>query len=115
MNGWITVFPKQGEWLHLHNLLTVGILNQWLEENYRKTRIRALTISGNEMRKWRLTTKDKVNTFCVYLRNNVGTDKCKLRIEAKKRHHRLPDIFAQEFEAAFLDHRFVLRTDTKSR
>ncbi len=87
MSGWITVFPKDGsEWFYLYNLLSVGVISEWLQENYQTTRVRALTIMGTEPRKWRITTKDKVKTFCAYLRNHTGTSKAKLRIEYKKRH-----------------------------
>ena len=87
MNGWITQFPKQGEWFHLHTYCSVVVIAQWVQENYRKTRVKALTISGDDMRKWRLTTKSKVKTFCAWMINNSCTDKARLRIEVKKRHH----------------------------
>ena len=90
MNGWITQFPKQGSYFHLHNLMSVGIVVQWLEENYRKTRVVAISISGEEMRKWRLTTNAKVKTFCAWMRNNSCTDRARIRVQYKIRHHRRP-------------------------
>ena len=87
MNGWITKFPDQGEWMHLRTLMSVAIISQWLQENYRKTIVKAITISGDDMRKWRLSTKDKIKVFCAYLKNNCGTDNSKLRIMHKKRHN----------------------------
>ena len=89
-NGWMTQFPRQGDWFHFHNLMSVGIITQWIEENYRKTRIKALSISGGDMRKWRLSTKAQIKIFCVYMRNHACTDKTKIRVEYKKRHHRRP-------------------------
>ena len=87
MNGWITQFPRQGEYFHLHTLCSVAVVSQWLQDNYKKTRVKAITIAGDDMRKWRLTTKSKVKVFCVWMRNNSCTDKGKLRIMYKKRHH----------------------------
>ena len=88
MNGWIAVFPRENgqRWFYLHNLCSVGVISEWLQENYHKTRVKALTISGGDMRKWRLSTKDKVKTFVSYLRNNVGIDNSKVRVLYKKRH-----------------------------
>lgn len=91
MNGWLTRFPVQGQWMHLHihPLMSVAIISQWLQENYRKSRVKAITICGeDDMRKWRITTKDKVKVFCAYLKNNCGTGNAKVRIMYKKRHHK---------------------------
>ena len=90
MNGWITVFPKGTghQWFHLHTLCSVAVVSQWLQENYRITRVKAITIAGNDMRKWRITTRDKIKVFCAWMRNNCGTGQAKLRIEYKRRHHR---------------------------
>ena len=89
-NGWLTAFPKQGQWFHLHTLMSAGIIIQWVDENYRKTRVKAITSCGDDMRKWRLTTAAKVRTFCVYMKYNSCTGNGKVRVSYKKRHHRKP-------------------------
>jgi len=86
MSGWITAFPKDGEWFHFHNLASIATVSLWVQENYRKTRVKVLTVTGGKMRKWRLTTEDKVKVFCRWLSNNALTDKTKVRVEYKPRH-----------------------------
>lgn len=93
-NGWVTIFPRaEQEWYHLHNLISVALISEWLHDNYRKSRVKAISIMGDDQRRWRLTTEDSVRRFLGHIGNSFSTGeagKCKVRIEMKKRHHRLP-------------------------
>lgn len=100
-DGWKTIFPKQGHWLHLHNLMSAGLIIQWVDENYKDTKIKVCAYPGSgdnggmKPKKWRLTTRAQIATFSDWLIDNTGTNKNlifvgKVRVEAKRRHHDRP-------------------------
>lgn len=78
-----TVYPRQGVWFHVDTLLQLGEMVEFVEEWFCKTSITVISICGDDMKRWRLTSRQAVKTFCAYMRNNVGTRNLKLRMKQK--------------------------------
>ena len=80
------IYPKSGGklWFHIYGLLQLGDVIEFIEDWYQVSDIKIISICGDEMRKWRLTSKQAVRTFCAYMKNSVGTKNLKLRLKQRK-------------------------------
>ena len=79
-----TIYPKQGAWFHVDTLLQLGEMMEFVEDWFPKTSITVISISGDDLRRWRLTSRQAVKTFSAYMRNNIGSRNLKLRMKQKK-------------------------------
>lgn len=81
---WKTVYPKQGKWFHIDNLLQVGEIYQYLLENYDRVRIRMIINNGDRMQGVKFQYRSKVEWFKVFARNNLHCGSGKLKIRVKE-------------------------------
>ena len=78
---WKTIYPKQGEWFHVDNLLQVGEIYQYLLDNHHRVRIRMIINDGERMRGVTFKDRPKVEWFKALAKNSCGIGKFKVRIK----------------------------------
>lgn len=81
------IYPKSGGrklWFHIYGLLQLGEVIEFVEDWFQVSDISIVSVSRDDMRKWRLTSRSMVKTFCAYMRNSVGVKDLKLRLRQKK-------------------------------
>lgn len=77
---WKTVYPEEGEWFHINNLLQVGEVYQYLLDNYHRAKIVAVIASGDDTQKVEFKDRSKVEWFKAFAKNWCGTDKLKIKV-----------------------------------
>ncbi len=82
---WMIAYPHQGEWFHVTTLLQTGEICQYAEEHLVSHDMVVLTICGNDMRRWVLNAPQRIKAFYWYLKNNVGSDRLRLRFKVKEK------------------------------
>ena len=85
---WITAFPEDGKgYMSVKDLIVVAQVYQYCMMNYVRTRVRAYTVCGDEVRRWHLTNRIKIEALRGFMLNNAYTGRLQIRVKAKKRHH----------------------------
>lgn len=77
---WATLIPKQGVYRHIKDTLQVGETHQTLLKMERTHYVEAISMCGDEMRKWELNSPDKILRFHHYLLRHVGVDDLRIRV-----------------------------------
>ena len=81
--GWRTVWPKEGTYLYIRDLIMVGEIEQYLLENYDDKYIRIIYINGQEIGRKVINSLGKVKSFKVFMINNCGTGQLRIRVNVK--------------------------------
>jgi len=86
-NPWITAFPEDGKgFMLVSNLLDAARVYQYCMMAYVRTTVIAYTACGNEIRRWKLTNRLKVETLRGYLINNAYNGRLRIKVKSKRRH-----------------------------
>lgn len=80
------IFPRSGGklWFHVYGLLQLGEVIEFVEDWFEISSISIISISGDDIRKWRLISRQAVRVFIAYMRNNVGSKNLRLRLKQRK-------------------------------
>lgn len=82
----ITIYPRQKEgWYYVEHLIDIAEISKYILDNYKRTRIMAITICGSDFRRFILTNQHKIKVFEMYLRNSLGTGQLKIRVLVNNR------------------------------
>lgn len=75
-----TVFPAQGTWFYINNLLNVAEVIEYLLENYTEKKITVLIICGKDFKKKVIRRESRIKWLQAFMKNNCGTGRLKIRV-----------------------------------
>ena len=80
---WIVVYPKQGRWFHVNNLLQAGELIEYASEHLRTHDIIVKGFFGNKCILWFLNSEQKIRSFCWCMKECLGKTKVRMEVREK--------------------------------
>jgi len=77
------IFPRGEEkYLHVKTLSTCIMVKNYIEQNYGRQNLTAISFCGDEAKRWKFTSINSILTFYAYLLNNEGIGNLKIRVKA---------------------------------